>query len=212
MALKRMDAVGAVRKFVKDGARYIPNLPDEFERLGAGSSAAAFGDGETVVKKALKRFADREISGAESAKEMRRRLYLKDLLHESGFAPETFAVNTRKNKYLVQDQLDTAPERPGAGWKNRDEVELRNALNRKGFGINDVTTKNMGRDENGDLQVIDSGSMTYPNQFRHSFEGRGDDNFSMPARPKQHPPRVQTESDRQRARQRRITYHRKGNT
>lgn len=199
VAMKRGGAVRAVRDAISSQ-----------KKIGKGNTLHVYDVGKSVVKSPIdlknKKFIDdflgkkginAEVSNAPPAweKEVLRRLYLKDLLHERGMAPETHLVKTSKRDYLVQPKLNN--EIPYS-W---DEDKFLRSMEGQGFGINDVgSPRNVMADDAGKLQVSDSGLMSFPeNEGLHDSPIWG----TSP---------VQKEADRQRARQRRITYNRRGNT
>lgn len=162
---ERMKALQAVRKHVDGGiSERLRN------RIGAGSTAEAFaapGTGK-VVKKMRdlgKPFPDEttsmtamhELQKEMAMKELRRRGHLKSIAADAGAAPETFLVDTSKNRYLVQDELNPvswyASDRKGGGV---DQVY--DKLKKAGISGSDIKMANIGQtDVTGDYQALDLG-------------------------------------------------------
>ncbi len=106
----------------------------------------------------------------------------------------------------------------GSGCYNRipgalEEDKFIRNVEAHGFGTEDIgSPRNVMSKNDGGLQISDAGLMSYPDEDLYSWRGKGGVTRKHYSNLKEPPPGVQTETDRQRARQRRITYHRKGNT
>lgn len=177
MAGKRAKAVRAVRDVVRDLKLKNDSGTSYFDH-GWAMYAHRSPDNGMIVK-----FPHGEHAKMQDPRqETFRRLHMKDLLHQSGDAPETFMVQTGRLPYLVEHE--------GVRDITRAEADaMRKKLEAREWLPADMHSSNMARGPNGEPWVIDSGEFAYPNPHSSKWG-------ESP---------VQTETDRARARSRRIT-------
>ena len=159
---KRIAALKAVRE---SPTRAVTEKPTFGTYRGDGSGIDNVVDfvGDTVVK------APHHWKQVKGDKLLKRRAFMKSELEKQGVAPETFLVETKKNKYLVQPKGETASPYSDLRYEASKQGDyLRRKLENLGYrpgrpnhaGI-DVHADNVAR-YGDDWKVIDTGHMAYP--------------------------------------------------
>jgi len=157
---KRIAALRAVRETRKETGYW-----DRGSELGVNVAPNGLLVKEPVKK--LKKY------GWGSDESLKRRAFLKHVLEKEGKAPETFLVETKGHKYLVQPRGQAPVDLPRQNRTAESYQEVKDA----GFDLDDYAreagfkplTNQFALDITGnvakygdDWKIIDSGRMTYP--------------------------------------------------